>query len=295
MVSLERSTTTVLPPPRSLPVGFRFHPTDEELINHYLKLKINGSKAEVSMIREIDICKLEPWDLPDLSIIKSYDDEWFFFCPIERKYQNGQRMNRATELGYWKATGKDRNILSKKRVKIGMKKTLVYYEGRGPNGKRSNWVIHEYRATGETPFVLSRLFKKNNENGESPNSNNGVEPNVSSPIVVKSPGEDHQSDRINANDAEKYVDIVHDHDLEEALAYLYEPSQEDFGMFSLPQTEMEGLGFSYAVTNDFGDDMDIQTLSETNIADANEFMNSFLVSSDEIPYANGSISSHGRQ
>ncbi|XP_031121126.1 NAC domain-containing protein 91-like [Ipomoea triloba] len=281
MVPLERSTTTVLPPPSSLPVGFRFHPTDEELINHYLKLKINGSKAEVSMIREIDICKLEPWDLPDLSIIKSYDNEWFFFCPIERKYQNGQRMNRATEQGYWKATGKDRNILSKKRVKIGMKKTLVYYEGRGPNGKRSNWVIHEYRATGETPFVLCRLFKKN-ENGESRNSN-GVEPNVSSPIVVKSPGEDDQSDRINANNAEKYVDIVHDHDLEEALAYLYEPSEEHFDIFSLPQTEMEGLGFSYAVTND------IQSLSETNISDANEFMNSFLVSSDEIPYANGSI------
>nr|GMD25221.1 ribonuclease 2-like [Ipomoea batatas]GME02265.1 ribonuclease 2-like [Ipomoea batatas] len=29
--------------------GFRFHPTDEELINHYLKLKINGSKAEVDV------------------------------------------------------------------------------------------------------------------------------------------------------------------------------------------------------------------------------------------------------
>nr|GMD20491.1 protein NTM1-like 9 [Ipomoea batatas] len=142
--------------------------------------------------------------MPDLSMIKSYDNEWFFFCPIDRKYQNGQRMNRATERGYWKATGKDRNILTKKRVKIGMKKTLVYYEGRAPDGKRSNWVIHEYRATDkhfiyQTPFVLCRLFKKNelkqDENAESPNSN-GVEPNVSSPTVVKSPGEDDQLEAV---------------------------------------------------------------------------------------------------
>nr|GMD22236.1 zinc finger CCCH domain-containing protein 19 [Ipomoea batatas] len=54
------------------------------------------------------------------------------------------------------------------------------------------------------------------------------------------------------------------------------------------EKEMEGLGSSDAVTND------IQSLSETNISDANEFLNAFLVSSDEIPYANGSISSHGR-
>nr|GLL29692.1 protein NTM1-like 9 [Ipomoea trifida]GLL29693.1 protein NTM1-like 9 [Ipomoea trifida] len=43
----------------SKPVTWRFHPTNEELINHYLKLKINGLKAEVSVIRKIDIWKLE--------------------------------------------------------------------------------------------------------------------------------------------------------------------------------------------------------------------------------------------
>ena len=51
--------------PKSLPLGFRFRPTDVELVNHYLKGKISGRiKSEVEVIPEIDVCKYEPCDLP---------------------------------------------------------------------------------------------------------------------------------------------------------------------------------------------------------------------------------------
>lgn len=52
--------------PVGLPPGFRFHPTDEELVNYYLKRKIHGLKIELDIIPEVDLYKCEPWELAGL-------------------------------------------------------------------------------------------------------------------------------------------------------------------------------------------------------------------------------------
>ncbi|KAL5724328.1 hypothetical protein ACHQM5_007603 [Ranunculus cassubicifolius] len=153
----------------SLPPGFRFHPTDDELVGYYLKKKVDGEKIELEVIPEIDLYKFDPWELPDKSFLPKRDMEWFFFCPRDRKYPNGSRTNRATRAGYWKATGKDRKVSCQSDV-VGYRKTLVFYRGRAPLGDRTDWVMHEYRLCDNLPngssgsqgaFALCRVVKRN--------------------------------------------------------------------------------------------------------------------------------------
>ena len=48
----------------NLPPGFRFHPTDEELVIHYLKKKTTSAPLPVAIIAEVDLYKFDPWELP---------------------------------------------------------------------------------------------------------------------------------------------------------------------------------------------------------------------------------------
>ncbi|XP_050387595.1 NAC domain-containing protein 14-like [Argentina anserina] len=151
----------------SLPVGFRFHPTEEELVDHYLKNKIKGRNFN-DVIPEIDICSCEPWDLPGFSLIGSDDDEWFYFSRPDYKTKGNSR-NRATEKGFWKITGVEREIRARRsKALIGKKRTLTFYIGKVRSGQKTVWVIHEYyipetllpNAARQRDFVLCRLKKK---------------------------------------------------------------------------------------------------------------------------------------
>ncbi|XP_060192153.1 NAC domain-containing protein 30-like [Lycium barbarum] len=150
-----------------VPPGFRFHPTEEELVGYYLKRKINSLKIDLDVITDIDLYRMEPWDIEDKCKL-GYEEqsEWYFFSHKDRKYPTGTRTNRATGSGFWKATGRDKAVLSKEKI-IGMRKTLVFYRGRAPNGRKSDWIMHEYRLQTsqhgppqEEGWVVCRAFKK---------------------------------------------------------------------------------------------------------------------------------------
>ncbi|KAF3777599.1 NAC domain-containing protein 43 [Nymphaea thermarum] len=164
----------------SVPPGFRFHPTEEELLHYYLRKKVNYEKIDLDVIKDVDLNRLEPWDIQEKCRIGSTpQSDWYFFSHKDKKYPTGTRTNRATAAGFWKATGRDKVIYSSSK-RIGLRKTLVFYRGRAPHGQKTDWIMHEYRlddhldssapsnvgigseGTQEEGWVVCRVFKKKN-------------------------------------------------------------------------------------------------------------------------------------
>ncbi|KAF3795266.1 NAC domain-containing protein 7 [Nymphaea thermarum] len=107
-----------------VPPGFRFHPTDEELVDYYLRRKVASKTIDFDVVKDVDLYKIEPWDLQEKCRIGTEEQsEWYFFSHKDKKYPTGTRTNRATTAGFWKATGRDKAIYSKHNL-IGMRKTL---------------------------------------------------------------------------------------------------------------------------------------------------------------------------
>ncbi|XP_059315927.1 protein FEZ-like [Lycium ferocissimum] len=174
--------------------GFRFHPTDEELVGFYLRRKVQQKPISIELIKQLDIYKYDPWDLPKLAAVG--EKEWYFYCPRDRKYRNSARPNRVTGAGFWKATGTDRPIYSSEGSKcIGLKKSLVFYKGRAAKGIKTDWMMHEFRLPSITDstapkrfldkhippsdsWAICRIFKKANSNAHRALSHSWVSPPV---------------------------------------------------------------------------------------------------------------------
>lgn len=101
-----------------------------------------GKILNIDLLRTTNACC--SWWIDRCKYGREEQTEWYFFSFKDRKYPSGTRTNRATAAGFWKATGRDKPVLSSSRI-IGMRKTLVFYEGRAPNGRKTDWIMHEYR------------------------------------------------------------------------------------------------------------------------------------------------------
>ncbi|XP_039125427.1 NAC domain-containing protein 90-like [Dioscorea cayenensis subsp. rotundata] len=140
-------------------VGFRFSPTEEELVSFYLKNMLDNKRQDIqSVIPILDVYSFDPWQLPKMAGEPCNKDgeQWFFFSPMQESEAHGGRRTRMTQAGFWKATGSPSFVYSTDRA-IAVKKTMVFYTGRTPFGK-TKWKMNEYKALEGTTSKLRNEF-----------------------------------------------------------------------------------------------------------------------------------------
>ncbi|OWM64749.1 hypothetical protein CDL15_Pgr028466 [Punica granatum] len=147
---------------QKVPMGYRFHPTDDEVLSYYLRRKNQGLQEPECVIPEVDICRWEPRQLPgkfrESSIVEPKDPEWWFFCEQEP----GRTHRRSTNEGFWKKTGRPRDLTSSfSKEVIGSKNFLTFFQGNSSNSTKTDWVMHEYHLLSNALDGLLRGNRKN--------------------------------------------------------------------------------------------------------------------------------------
>ncbi|XP_041027969.1 NAC domain-containing protein 2-like [Juglans microcarpa x Juglans regia] len=131
-----------------IPRGFRFLPTDEELIRYYVINKVLDKPLPLNKFIDVNIYNYNPDQLAEIYGGREENEPMYFFSPRERKYANGSRPNRVTGTGHWRATGKDKHIPAMGPT-IGFTTALGFHEGKSKKDKKTKWIMHEYRVNYE--------------------------------------------------------------------------------------------------------------------------------------------------
>ncbi|XP_022154413.1 NAC domain-containing protein 104 [Momordica charantia] len=123
----------------NLPPGFRFYPTDEELVVHFLHRKAALLPCHPDVIPDLDLFPYDPWELHGKALGEG--NRWYFYS---RKIEA-----RVTDNGYWKPLGRDEPVVSAATSDIvGMKKYFVFHVGEvgaATGAAKTNWIMHEFR------------------------------------------------------------------------------------------------------------------------------------------------------
>ncbi|CAD6264830.1 unnamed protein product [Miscanthus lutarioriparius] len=171
---------------RQLPPGFRFRPTDEELVVQYLRRKAFGVPLPAAVIPVVrDLYNLDPWDVVVPGPDASSEGEKYFFAvrPAGAGKSGGAR---ATASGRWKPSGKEKPVVLPRpcgggSLLVGVKRAMTFVPRRKKKKASSSlasaalatgWVMHEYRlaaplhkngcslAQAQGEWVVCRVFQK---------------------------------------------------------------------------------------------------------------------------------------
>nr|XP_043639566.1 NAC domain-containing protein 1-like [Erigeron canadensis] len=146
----------------SLGPGYRFCPTDSELIVYYLKPKIERQiHPRFARFYDVNIYDYHPKELA--AKYAGCEDKWYFLTRRQPKYANGKRPNRQTkDEGTWRASQCYTQVLAEDSDGgvVGFKRSLAYFEH---HVKKTDWLMHEYTITDDNKMndcALYKIYKK---------------------------------------------------------------------------------------------------------------------------------------
>ncbi|KAI3741114.1 hypothetical protein L1987_58781 [Smallanthus sonchifolius] len=125
----------------TLEPGYRFCPTDSELIVYYLKRKIELGEHPEGRLYDVNVYDHHPIQLT--GCYPSCDGKWYFFTMREPKYAKGTRVNRRTkDFGHWRSTQTDATVYDfATRRGVGKKRSLAFHD---ENNRKTSWLMYEY-------------------------------------------------------------------------------------------------------------------------------------------------------
>ncbi|XP_015891109.2 NAC domain-containing protein 104 [Ziziphus jujuba] len=133
----------------SLPPGFQFCPTDQELVLHFLYRKALLLPCHPT-IPDLNLHLYNPWEFNGRALLSG--NIYYFFSKVKE--------NRTTKNGYWKESDVDEvPIQASHGEKVGVKKFLVFCLGVPPTGNKTSWVMEEYKICNTSGFSAA-VYKK---------------------------------------------------------------------------------------------------------------------------------------
>ncbi|KAJ0982253.1 hypothetical protein J5N97_010508 [Dioscorea zingiberensis] len=128
-----------------VPFGYRFQPSDEDLLLSYLLKRLLRLSLPADIIFDIDdVFSYNPNQLPKNEEVWMENTAYFFVPVLETNHNDDSSgLKVRTPDGYWRVCG-DVVVVMDERRRIGFKKTLVFYQGHEP-GMRTNWTMVEYK------------------------------------------------------------------------------------------------------------------------------------------------------
>ncbi|PWA74466.1 NAC domain-containing protein [Artemisia annua] len=144
----------------TLEPGYRFCPTDPELIVYYLKPKIETEKRHPNCrYYEVNIYDCSPDGLTAKPEYRSCENKWYFLTWMERKHPNGSRPNRQTRNGgRWKASQARAAVKDVTNRVVGSRLSLDYFDEKK---RKTPWLMHEY--TTKNPNISKESQKHNTD------------------------------------------------------------------------------------------------------------------------------------